>query len=186
VADRAADEMTEKELRERFLARPLDDLEAEADAILRGAGPDPEKVALLRVLSERGSARSAELHLLALRELPDVSDPRGESVPSTVLLLLDRRSPRDALAREVLRRAAFEEPYPPPDLRNRAAASFFLRATEHELLDAGTDLAREHDPRFLDSALAALSRNPNTRAAAMLLAPHGRTPVEDAERVERE
>lgn len=169
---------TEQEFYERFLraaeARP-GSLETEAATILRGAGPDPEKVALLRALHDRGSQRAAELTLLALDELPDVSTPLGESVPSTALLLLDRWAARDASSRALLRRAAFETPGLAPNLRCRAAASFSLHATGEELREARTDLVRERDPQVLECALEALTRNPDTETSAMLLADHGRS-----------
>ena len=71
----------------------------------------------------------------------------------------------------------FEAPPPAPHLRCRAAASFFLWATEEELLATRAELARETEPRVLEAALEALSRNPSSRVAALLLAPHGRTPA---------
>jgi hypothetical protein len=180
AAARQPGEASESAFYERFrsaAARGTGELEASAEEILRGAGPDAEKVALLRALGDCGSERAADFYLLALRELPDVSDPQGESVASTALLLLDRRAARDAQAREILRRAAFEPPLPPPRSRARAAAGFFLQATEEELLGARDELTREWDPQFLESALEALSRNPNTDVAAVLLAPHGRAPA---------
>ena len=180
AAEREPDETSESAFYERFrgaAARRPGELEDSAEELLRGAGPDAEKVALLRALGDCGSERSADFYLLALRELPDVSDPQGESVASTALLLLDRRAAGDAQAREILRRAAFEPPLPPPRSRARAAAGFFLQATEEELLGARDELTREWDPQFLESALEALSRNPNTGVAAVLLAPHGRAPA---------
>ena len=180
AAGREPGETSESVFYERFrgaAARGPGELEASAEEILRGAGPDAEKVALLRALADCGSERAADSYLLAVRELPDVSDPQGESVASTALLLLDRRAARDAPARAILRRAAFEAPLPPPRARARAAASFFLWATPEELLGARDELIREWDPQVLESALEALSRNPNTGVAAQLLAPHGRVPA---------
>ena len=175
---REPDDTREKEFYARFSqAADTALLTAEAERILRGTGPDPEKVALLRCLHDRGVERSDELHLLALRELPDVSSPRGESVPSTVLLLLDRRAPTEAGARATLSRAAFEAPALAPRLRGRAAASFFRNASADELLARRSDLARVQDPLVLECALAALARNPNTEAASTLLTPYGRTPA---------
>jgi hypothetical protein len=177
-AAREPGDTSEKEFYERFFRiQDIAQVALAAESILRGTGPDPEKVALLRCLHDRGAERSDALWLVALRELPDVSSPRGESVPSTVLLLLDRRAPTDPGARATLARATFEAPPLAPGLRVRAAASFFRCASADELFARRSDLARVQDPLVLEGALAALAHNPNTQSAAALLAPYGRTPA---------
>jgi hypothetical protein len=177
AADRERGETKEKEFLAAFqrLGREepeaLDDLAAD---LLPGDGPDSEKVALLRALRDVETERAAEHWLLVLRELPDESDAQGESVPSTALLLLDRKAPRDAWSRDLLRRAVFETPRPASELRRRAAASFFRHAIGDELFTARVDLRRESDPLVLECALEALTRNRAGDPVAILLADHGR------------
>jgi len=175
AADVEPEELGERRLYERFVAAEAEQpgtLAARAEDVLLGAGPDPQKVALLRAVRDLDVEGARELWLLALQELPDVSDARGESVPSTVLLLLDRNAARDARARDTLREAAFDVPELAPELRGRAATSFFRYARPDELLAARAVLSREREPLVLTSALDALSRNPHGDVASTVAGDH--------------
>jgi hypothetical protein len=168
---------TEKELYEAFLQRAQGQpgsIESVAAGVLADDGSEPEQVALLRALYDTGSEATEQHFLHAVRTLPGVSRPEGESVPSFAVLFLGRRAPRDARARGLLERVAFEAPHPSPELRRRAAASLFAHATEAELRGLATHLERDADPLLVESALEALSRNPDTRAADPILVAFGR------------
>lgn len=115
---------TEKDHYDRFVelaAREPATLEAQAAELLRGDSADCAKVALLRALYASGSARAAEFFALAVTELPDRSDARGESVPRTAVHWLVKRAPREEAARAILAVVASCAPGKVPDLDRDAA-----------------------------------------------------------------
>ena len=153
-------------------------LERLAEPILLGRGPDSARVALLRVLYETRSPRLAECFDRALRTLPDVSTPRGESVPSFAIGYLGRHAAVDAQARQVLERAAFGGDTPlSPGLRRRAAALLAQVAPAAELFALVGRLAMETDRELVNGTIAAIADNADADAARAALARLGRDDV---------
>lgn len=159
----------EREHLERFLALAASDpsaLEAEAARVLDGAGPDCEKVALLRALEAGDSPRRLAWLEHAVLVLPDTSDSSGDSVPSYALNSLIRSGNADPAARAALERVACAFPRAPARLRRVAAAWLAANADEAGLRRLASNLADEPDGLLRESVLEALSRNSNPSAVA--------------------
>jgi hypothetical protein len=169
--------VSDNEFYRAFRGRGVESLEHIARETLAGAGPDCERVALLRALYDLRSEESSRHFAWAIRNLPDTSSPRGESVPSFAVRFLGERAARDPRARTVLEQVAFDSwPAVAPGLRRRAAARLGATANETELSRLSIQLANEPDPLVVEGVLAALEQNPNKPVAVGILRDFGRPP----------
>ncbi|HVS12274.1 MAG TPA: hypothetical protein VMS76_20605 [Planctomycetota bacterium] len=142
-------------------------LEDQASRVLFGAGPDSEKVALLRALADCGSTETGAWLETAVRRLPDEPSAAAESVPAFALQRLAGRAAADPLARASLERIAFGPGRPAPErLRRQAATALAEHASPGELARMAADLAGEESALLRSSVLEALSRNPDPDAVA--------------------
>jgi hypothetical protein len=166
------DPETERAFHARFLelARASPEaLAAHAADILADDGPDPEKVALLRALSDSGSSRTSEFLLLAVERLPDAAGSGRESVPSFALRSLVGRASSEPAARLALERLAFESPArAAPELRRRSVAALCALATPEEAARIAGRLALETDASIRASGIEALTANARAGAAEVL------------------
>jgi hypothetical protein len=122
-------------------------LEREAVGLLRSARSDYERIALLRAMRDVGSPVSAELLDVALRELPDVSGPRGESVPAFVVTWLARQDALLPGERRLLEDVALgHRPHLAEPTRGRALRAWIERADDEELSTLRLVVAAQDDP----------------------------------------
>jgi hypothetical protein len=149
-------------------------LEAAAPGVLLGPGPIADKVALLRALDGAGSRATVDLLSRVLREVPAVSDARGDSLPSYALRRLTERAGGDRAARAALRAAAFG-PGEARDasLRMRAAGALARTATPEELRSITAELDRDLDPLLVQAFRAGLAANPEAAREQRLLKASG-------------
>lgn len=167
-------------------AREPDSFERAARNALGEAGPDCRKVAALRALCDTRSPTADDALVAAILELPDAASGDSESVPGFALRRLSMRATKDAGARRALERLVFGSSRPQARLRAAAAAALCAAADEVELGRIAERLRGESDELVLACAGAALSRNPNTRAAEEARSSLGLPDPPTAETAERE
>lgn len=161
--------MGEREHYDRFLALGARDraaLEGEAGRVLNGAGPDCEKVALLRALRASASPQWDAWLEHAVVSLPDDSGAAADSVSAYALEQLIGVADGDLRARAALERIAFGPRRAPQRLRRVAASSLAASASESELWRLAQDLSSEEDALMRASVREALSRNRDPSAVA--------------------
>lgn len=167
-ASATRDPQKESEFYADFLAiaaRDPGSFEAAARGALREAGPDCRKVAALRALCDTRSPAANDALAAAVLELPDLSAGDSESVAGFALRRLSLRATEDSGARRALEGLVFGPSRPAPRLRAAAAAALCSTAAEADVWRIAERLRGETDEQVLACAGAALSLNPNVRAA---------------------
>jgi hypothetical protein len=169
---RTREERREKDFYADFIALGKDSptpLEAAAETVLAGNGPDCEKVALLRALHAAGSSRAYEFFVAAIVSLPDGTSSHGESVPRFAMQYLTERIARDAPAKSAVERAVASAPPEATEVRRLGTVALARAASASELWTVAARLAAERDPRVRQAGVDALAHGPHAELAEAAL-----------------
>lgn len=144
-------------------------LEGRAAEILSGAGPDVEKVALLRALLECRSPEALTWLTRTVRTQPDRASPEARSVASQALAMLAGEAKREPAACRALAGLAFEDERLALGLRRRAASAYARHCSEAELDDLRSRLLHEPDAQLVAGARASLAERERTPRVERIL-----------------
>jgi hypothetical protein len=175
---------TERAHREAFAARlrqPDVDVDALIETTLRGSGPDPEKVGLLRALLDIGSDRALGALVTAAEEVEPRDGPHGAGVPEFCVRTLVERAGRDAEARAALGRLVRSPGSLDPRLRRDAAAHVALSGTASELAQLAADIRGCGDLELLRGVARSLELNAEAAVAPSCFTDLPAVAIDDAE-----